>query len=106
HHFPTRRSSDLMNTTVMPHWLMKRATLTPNDLALEFIDGTSLSFKELHDRSKSYAKKLAQLGVKEQTRVAILSTNNLEMIISAHALTYLGAIAVMLNTRLTTKELM
>src|SRR5699024_1494921 len=95
-----------MNTTVMPHWLMKRATLTPNDLALEFIDGTSLSFKELHDRSKSYAKKLAQLGVKEQTRVAILSTNNVEMIIATHALTYLGAIAVMLNTRLTTKELM
>src|SRR5699024_3542432 len=95
-----------MNKTMMPHWLTKRATLTPNDLALEFKDGTNLSFEELHDRSKSYARKLAQLGVKEQTRVAILSTNNLEMIIAAHALTYIGAIAVMLNTRLTKIELM
>ena len=95
-----------MNTTTMPHWLTKRATLTPNDLALDFIDGKSLSFYELHNRSKIYAKKLGHLGVKEQTRVAILSTNNVEMIIAAHALTYLGAVAVMLNTRLTKKELM
>lgn len=95
-----------VDTTIMPHWLTKRATLTPNELALEFIDGTSLSFLELEKRSKCYARKLAKLGVNNESRVAILSTNNLEMIIAIHALTYLGAVAVMLNTRLTKTELM
>src|SRR5699024_1455136 len=94
-----------MQETTMPHWLTKRANLTPNDMALEFVDGTHVSFLQLKNKSVKYAKQLSTEGVKQHTRVAILSTNQLEMIIAVHALSYLGAIAVMLNVRLTKEEL-
>lgn len=94
-----------MSETVIPHWLSKRAALTPDMLALEFVDGTTFTFAKLQKESEKYAKKLARLGVKKATRVAILSSNRLEMIIAIHALSYLGAIGVMLNIRLTKEEL-
>lgn len=95
-----------MEETIIPHWLTQRASLTPDALALEFVDGTTLTFASLQSRSKTFAKKLASLGAKTGDRIAILSTNQLEMIVAIHAISYLGAVAVMLNTRLTTNELM
>src|SRR5699024_2124065 len=49
---------------------------------------------------------LASLNVEKGSPVAILSTNNLDMIVAIHALSYLEAILVLLNTRLTKHELM
>lgn len=94
-----------MGPTTLPHWLTTRAHLTPHHRALEFVDGTALSFLELHEKSATFARQLAHLGIEQGKRVAILSNNQLDMIIAAHALSYLGAVAVMLNTRLTTSEL-
>src|SRR5699024_2413496 len=50
-------------------------------------------------------KKLAQAGVEEGNHVGILSNNHTPMIIAIHAISYLGAVSVMLNTRLTEAEL-
>ncbi len=94
-----------MPAITMQHWLTKRAELSPNDDALEFIDGSKITFKQLQEKSEIVAKQLASAGVNEKYRVAILSANNLDMIVTIHALSYLGAVAVMLNTRLTNEEL-
>src|SRR5690625_983265 len=94
-----------MQATTLPHWLTTRADLTPNSRALEFVDGTTITFLELKKRSETFAKQLAHLGVERDKRVAILSNNHIDMIIAIHALSYLGAVAVMLNTKLTRDEL-
>lgn len=89
----------------IPHWLTKRAQLTPDQVAIECIDSTTMSFKQLASASQIFAKKLAQAGVEKGTHVGILSNNHTPMIIAIHALSYLGAVSVMLNTRLTESEL-
>ncbi|MHA6252302.1 o-succinylbenzoate--CoA ligase [Oceanobacillus sp. CAU 1775] len=90
---------------IIPHWLTKQANLSPNRLAFESHHEKNITFKELEENSKSYAKKLATLGVKKSTHIGILSSNQLEMIYAIHALSYLGAVGVLLNTRLTDEEI-
>ena len=89
----------------LPHWLTKQAALSPNKVAIQFSDGTCCTFLELKEKSLTYARKLASLGVQKQTRVAILSGNSEEMVITLYAISYLKAVAVLLNTRLTAAEL-
>ncbi len=90
---------------IIPHWLTKQATIAPNQTAIELEDGTALTFLDLKEKSQHFAQKLAQLDIKQGSHVAILSKNNVDMVIAIHALSYLGAVAVMLNTRLTEEEL-
>ncbi|SET33443.1 2-succinylbenzoyl-CoA synthetase [Oceanobacillus limi] len=89
----------------IPHWLTKQADLAPKQSAVELEDGTKITFLELKTKSQSFAKKLATSGVRKGSHVGILSNNNIHMIIAIHALSYIGAIGVLLNTRLTTEEL-
>lgn len=89
----------------IPHWLTKQAELKPNQLAIELVDGQKISFLELCEESQQFAKKLSTAGVCKGQHVGILSTNNVKMIVAIHALSYLGAVGVLLNTRLTTSEL-
>src|SRR5699024_4161331 len=65
----------------------------------------SLTFKELYKKSKQMAQKLNNLNINPKDRIAILSTNSLDMLMTIHALSYLDAIVVLLNTRLTSSEL-
>lgn len=90
---------------LIPHWLTKQAELLPDGIAVELDDGKRITFKQLRENSENYAKKLASIGVKERTHVGVLSDNRLEMIYTIHALSYLGAVGVLLNTRLTDEEL-
>src|SRR5690625_422720 len=90
---------------VIPHWLTKQANISPNKIAVELENGESFTFAQLCAKSKSFAKKLASLGVEKHNHIAILSTNSIEMIIAIHALSFLKAVGVMLNTRLTKIEL-
>src|SRR5690625_5100244 len=93
-----------MSETI-PHWLTKQADLAPNKLALEIDEEISLTFKELYNKSKQIAQKLNNLNINPKDRIAILSTNSLDMLMTIHALSYLDAIVVLLNTRLTRSEL-
>lgn len=90
---------------IIPHWLTKQASLAPTGTAQELENGDCLTFNELMNQSQTYAKKLATQGIEKGSKVGIFSTNCTEMVIAIHALSYLGAIAVMFNIRLTQKEL-
>lgn len=90
---------------VIPHWLVKQASLSPNQPAIELVDGTVITFNELVEQSQTFARKLARLGIGKGAHVGVLSDNNPLMIVTIHALSFLGAVSVLLNTRLTTSEL-
>src|SRR5699024_10990778 len=94
-----------MTETIIPHWLTKQAALSPEKTALETMDGRQLSFKELKETSTHFAYKLASTGVEPGDRVAMLSENCVDMVIAIHALSYLQAVAVFINTKLTSKEI-
>lgn len=88
----------------MPHWLDKRAELTPHRVAV-IGGGETWTFKELAEKTRVTAGRLASLGVKPGDHVAVLMANGLHTIRIIHALSYLGAVLVPLNTRLAPTEI-
>ncbi|GAB2543842.1 o-succinylbenzoate--CoA ligase [Gracilibacillus alcaliphilus] len=86
----------------MEHWLTKRAYLTPDHPAIELTDGTVISFQVLRERSMTLAKQIPML--EDQSHVAILSDNSLDMVCLFWACTYLKHTVVLLNTKLTPAE--
>jgi O-succinylbenzoic acid--CoA ligase len=92
------------NQTV-PNWLMQRAYLTPERIALK-IGEREISFNQLHNQVLQTARRLHTLGVKKGSKVGLLSHNSVEMIEIIHAIKYLGGVTVLLNTRLTNSELL
>lgn len=93
-----------MAEQIMPHWLMKRASLTPERTAL-VCGGESWTFRELDQRARQTAVRLVQVGVQRGERVALLVQNGLHTVAMIHALHYIGAVLVPLNTRLAVGEL-
>lgn len=90
---------------VMPHWLTKQAHLAPDKIAIETKGKESLTYQQLKEASETFAKKLAHANVRKGNHIGLLAENNIEMVIAIHALSYLGAVVVLLNTRLTNDEL-
>jgi O-succinylbenzoic acid--CoA ligase len=90
---------------IIPHWLTKQAELKPNHMAIEKENGDMVTFSQLKKQSQQFARKLACLGITKGTHIGIRSTNQVSMVVVIHALSYLGAVSVMLNTRLTKAEL-
>src|SRR5699024_9726506 len=100
-----KRKGDLMMHERMPHWLTRQAFLAPDKLALEMPGGDAWTFTTLRNESELFARKLAQLSIQKGDKVAILSNNHLDAVRAIFACSYLGVVAVMLNTRLTQQEL-
>lgn len=90
---------------VIPHWLTRQAELKPDRIAIECVNGDTVTFQQLKVQSQQFARQLAAAGVKKDEHIGILSDNQTSMVIAIHALSYLGAVCVMLNTRLTSEEL-
>ncbi|MEV5850545.1 long-chain-fatty-acid--CoA ligase [Streptomyces sp. NPDC051985] len=89
------------------HWVdhvARNAHADPHGVALRF-EGKSTSWAELHHRIEVLATALADRGVDEGDRVAILMTNRPEFIESVLAANLLGAIAVPVNFRLSAPEI-
>ncbi len=80
------------------------ARTAPERLALQVAD-RRWSYAKLDAWIDQYAQSLAGRGVKAGQRVAILSGNREELVPLLFALWRLGAVAVMLNARLTSAEL-
>ncbi|WP_226680649.1 o-succinylbenzoate--CoA ligase [Sutcliffiella horikoshii] len=90
--------------TVLPNFLMKRAALTPDRIALEMED-RRMTFLELYSNSLTLSGKLVELGVKRGDRISIFMPNSIELVELLFALKNIGAITVLHNLRLTSKEL-
>ncbi|RSK28277.1 o-succinylbenzoate--CoA ligase [Bacillus sp. HMF5848] len=90
--------------TVVPNWLIQRSQLTPGNKALTYKDNT-YSYQELHELVLKRANKLSALGIKKRDVVAIFQQNSVDMLLNIHALRYIGALKVLLNTRLSSHEL-
>ena len=67
--------------------------------------GVTLTFSELHDRVKNLAAGLTNAGFKKGDRLAILLPNAIEYIELVYACSWLGVIAVPINTRLSVLEI-
>src|SRR3954452_7873107 len=89
----------------MPNWLKQRAQLTPDRLAVK-TTSEQVTFKQLHRRVQFRAQQLSLSGVAKGEHVAILMKNSIDMIETIHAVMSIGAVAIMLNIRLTSQELM
>jgi acyl-CoA synthetase (AMP-forming)/AMP-acid ligase II len=68
-------------------------------------DGATLTFSQLHDRVKHLAAGLTNAGFKKGDRLAILLPNAPEYIELVYACSWLGVIAVPVNTRLSVVEI-
>lgn len=93
-----------MQSESMPNFLKKRAFLTPDRIAIYFNEKT-ITFKELFDLSYQTAGNLQSLGVKRDQYIGVLLKNHVDTVVILFALQLLGVKAVILNNRLTTKEL-
>lgn len=91
-------------TNVMPNWFMKRAHLTPDRPQIITGDRT-WTFREMEQKTAATARRLAAFGVRRGDVVALLCQNSVAFIQMIFALPYVGAKAVLLNTRLSVAEL-
>ncbi|WP_018782036.1 o-succinylbenzoate--CoA ligase [Bacillus sp. 95MFCvi2.1] len=89
----------------MPNWLMQRSFLTPERTAIETKE-EKITFLELHEKVGSVCEHLSYLQIEKGQKVAVLMKNGTQMITVIHALSYIGAVAVLLNTRLSREELL
>jgi len=89
---------------VMPDWLRAQAQAIPERLALAAGDAR-WTFADLDRRAAEAARRLASLGVRDGSRVALLLHNRAPYAMFAHALARLGAVMVPLNARLSAAEL-
>src|ERR1700728_5180488 len=69
------------------------------------LDQSTLTFSQLHDRVKRLATGLSGAGFKKGDRLAILLPNSPEYIELVYACSWLGVIAVPINTRLSAVEI-
>ncbi|MFJ7850216.1 o-succinylbenzoate--CoA ligase [Peribacillus sp. NPDC097224] len=93
-----------MTEEKLPNWLKNRAHLSPDRPAIEF-EGSTYTFLELHRLTENMAGKLAASGIKAGEPCAVLLRNHIDSVVMIHALFYLGAKIVVLNNKLTVKEL-
>lgn len=87
-----------------PNLLVKRANLTPNRVALRFLE-KEWTFAEVLDQACEFAEKLHLKGITPGKRIAILASSSPELVIVLHGCMQLGCELVMLNERLTEEEL-
>ncbi|MDP9013396.1 MAG: long-chain-fatty-acid--CoA ligase [Pseudomonadota bacterium] len=80
------------------------AAVRPHKVALQTLDGRSVTFGDFNERVNRLNSAVAQLGVPNGSRVAILSRNRTEYV-ESYGLSKSGLIVVPLNWRLTGGEL-
>lgn len=90
--------------TALPNFLMKRAALTPDRIAVE-MDDRKVTFGELFIKSIQLSEKLTELGVEKGDRISVFMSNSMEFVELLFALKNIGAISILHNLRLTAQEL-
>ena len=88
----------------LPNWLKKRAELSPDRIAV--IEGENEhTFVNLLDDVKVMISKISALGLNKGDHVALAISNRYVSVVMIHAMQSLGIIMVLLNTRLTAREM-
>lgn len=87
-----------------PNWLTQRSYLSGDRMALSF-QHQQWTFSEINTIALAYAGKLSALGVKENSRVAVLAKSTPEFVFVLYGCMHLGCEMVMLNERLSSNEL-
>lgn len=87
-----------------PNWLSQRSYLSGDRMALSF-QHQQWTFTEINKIALDYAGKLSALGVKENSRVAILAKSTPEFVFVLYGCMHVGCEMVMLNERLSNNEL-
>lgn len=93
-----------MQYDTMPNFLKKRAFLTPDRTAV-FFNEMAITFKELYEGSYQTAGKLQRFGLQKDQYVGVLLKNHIDSVVILFSLQLLGVKAVILNNRLSSKEL-
>ncbi|WP_449622651.1 o-succinylbenzoate--CoA ligase [Robertmurraya sp. Marseille-Q9965] len=93
-----------MNSQTIPNLLLKRVSLTPHRLAIQF-ENRDYTFQEIYDLSEQMAGHLQGLGVRKGAYVSVLLKNHIDTVVVLLSLQLIGGIAVILNNRLTAEEL-
>ena len=81
-----------------PHAISHHASTTPDVVALQHVDGPSLSYAQLDAEARRWAAALQALGVGPGAHVGTMLTNRFEAHFSLVALGWLRAVEVPLNT--------
>ncbi|CAM3249418.1 o-succinylbenzoate--CoA ligase [Filibacter tadaridae] len=89
---------------MIPNWLIQRAYLTPNKIALSFKNET-WTFAQFKEQAVTRAQKLRANGFRQGDRIALLGPSTAEMVFIIHACMLADLEIVMLNSRLTNEEL-
>lgn len=89
---------------MVPNWIEQRAALTPNRVALTYKED-HWTFLQLANRSKEYAQQLQLQGVQTGDRVAIYGQSSPQLVMVIFACMQLQVEMVMLNLRLSKREL-
>ena len=87
-----------------PNWLSQRSHLSGGRMALSFHE-QQWTFSEINELALEYAGKLTALGIKKDSRVAILAKSNPEFVFVMYGCLHVGCEMVMLNERLALAEL-
>src|SRR5688572_25620331 len=88
----------------IPALLRLRAECDP-DLAALVHDATTITYRELDERSRALAARLLAAGVGKRARVGVLMPNGIEWAVVAYAALRAGAVLVPLSTLLKPPEL-
>ncbi|ONM49011.1 fatty-acid--CoA ligase FadD5 [Nocardia donostiensis] len=95
---PFRSRRNHWNNQIATHALMR-----PDAVAVRF-RGVDTTWKQLHERSQTFADALARRGIGFGDRVLLLALNHPEYLEAVFGINALGAIAVPVNFRLTPPE--
>lgn len=93
-----------MNLNTIPNFLKKRAFLTPNRTALVYED-QRLTFQDLYEEVYDISGKMTSVGMENGQFVGVLMKNHKDTVVIILALQLLGVKAVLLNNRLSEKEI-
>ena len=81
-----------------PHGVARWAAQTPDQVALEHVDGHSLTYRELHHDALVWANALRRIGVGVGTHVATLLPNTFDAHRTMLGIAWLRGVEVPLNT--------
>ena len=92
-------------TCLAPHAVARWAAVTPAAIALEHVDGTTLTYAELDRRARAWAGALTVAGVAPGDHVATMVPNTADAHLTLLALAWLRTVEVPLNVAFTGRML-